>query len=90
MDLKKVRELGKSTQIWKSTQIFKKFTYLKKIPEFENIKRTWKRYANLSRHGQNRVGTAPKPVKTVTRDESCPVSEVKGASCPVLKLRDQI
>lgn len=93
--LKKYTNL-KNTWTWKknahlrSTQIFRKFTYLNKVPEFENITRTWKKYVDLSRRGQNRGGTAQKSVKTMTMDVSCMISVVKGASCPVWNLRDQI
>jgi hypothetical protein len=44
-----------------------------------------KKYANLSRHGQNRGEIAPIAVKTVTRDESYPVSVVDLELC-VLQL----
>ena len=76
MDLRKVHNF------------FKKLTYLRKVPEFENITRTWKKYMNFGRHGQKQGGTALIPVKTMNKDESYPVSAVKGASCPVLEFRD--
>ena len=75
--LKTIRDLEKSLRIWKVYSNFKKYTDIKKLREFE-----WDR----SKPGW----VSTKPVKTKTRDEPCPVSVVGGASCSVLKLRDQI
>ena len=74
----KIRDLEKTTRSWKVYVNFKKFTDIKKLQEYE-----WAPVkTGVSQH--------QKPVKTESRDEPCPVSVVGGASCPVLKLKDQI
>ena len=67
---------------------FQRVRTYENVREFQRV-RTYENVREFSA-GQNRGKSAPKPVKTKTRDESCPVSIVEGASCPISKLRDQI
>ena len=69
---------------WKNYAELKSVRGFQKVHGYKKITGIW------VSTGQNRGESTPKPVKTESGDEPYPVSVVRGASCPVLKLRDQI